>query len=110
MDFRVRLQLAEAFGVENRWFCSETYGRPIDDKELLLCYYIRSGGAADFAERYERAMGVVNRWYCSEFYGRDVRDPQILWDYYMRHAGHRATGKHVRLVSHCEDREMMIAS
>jgi len=79
----------------------------VDDKELLLIYYIKSGGASDFAERYDRAMGVVNRWYCSEFYGRDVRDPVILWDYYMRHAGSRASGKHVRNV---EQREMMIAS
>ena len=110
MDFRVRLQLAEAFGVVNRWYCSEAYGKPVEDKELLLTYYIKSGGAADFAERYHCAMGVVNRWYCSEFYGHEVRDPQILWDYYMRHAGHRATTKHVRNVDSRQDRHVLVAS
>jgi len=86
MDFRVRLQVAEAFGPTNRWFCSEAFGREIDDPELLLIYYIRSGGAADFARRYDQAMGTQNRWYCSEFYRREIRDPGILWDYYMHHA------------------------
>lgn len=86
MDFRVRLQLAEAFGPLNRRYCSEFCGRKVDDKELLLLYYIRSGGAEDFAKRYEHAMGMLNRWYCSEFYRRDIRDPQILWEYYINHA------------------------
>jgi hypothetical protein len=86
MDFRVSLQLAEAFGHVNRWFCSEAYGREIDDKEALLVYYVKSGGAADFARRFNQATGVLNRWYCSEFYRRDIRDPRILWEYYMNHA------------------------
>jgi hypothetical protein len=93
MDFRIRLQLAEAFGPQNRWFCSENYGREIHDKELLLMYYIRSGGAADFARRYEQALGVLNRWYCSEFYGRDIRDPETLWEYYIHLAPARADGR-----------------
>ncbi|MGA2443295.1 MAG: hypothetical protein ABSH08_20275 [Tepidisphaeraceae bacterium] len=96
MKFRVRLQLAEAFGSINRWFCSEFYGRKIDDPELLVIYYVRSGGAADFAQRYDEAMGTLNRWYCSEFYRRDIRDPQILWDYYVNHAPARALGKNPR--------------
>jgi hypothetical protein len=91
MEFRVRLQLAEVFGPVNRWFCSQAFGREIREPEMLLIYYIRSGGAADFALRYEQAMGKDNRWYCSEFYGRDIRDPGILWDYYVKHcAGRRA--------------------
>ncbi len=97
MDLRVRLQLAEAFGPVNRWFCSEAYGREIHDREMLLIYYIKSGGAEDFARRYEQAMGVLNRWYCSEFYRRDIRDPQTLWEYYMHLAPRRSSAKHPRL-------------
>ncbi|CAA9409776.1 MAG: hypothetical protein AVDCRST_MAG64-2240 [uncultured Phycisphaerae bacterium] len=83
MCFRLRKQLAEAFGPVNRWFCAQAYGRPVDDPETLLVYFIRSGGAADFAARFDAAMGPLNRWYCSEFHGRDIRDPEILWNYYM---------------------------
>jgi hypothetical protein len=90
MDLRFRLQLAEAFGPINRWFCSEAYGREIDDPELLIIHYIKSGGAADFAERFDEAMGRLNRWYCSEFHGREISDPQILWDYYVSHVPARA--------------------
>jgi hypothetical protein len=86
MELRIRLQLAEAFGPDNRWYCSEAYGRNIDDPELLLRYYVGSGGAADFADRFNQAMGMLNRWYCSQFYQCDVRDPRILWEYYMKHA------------------------
>jgi hypothetical protein len=89
-DFRVRLQLAEAFGPVNRWFCSRAYGYQIDDEHLLLTHFIRSGGAKDFAERYEQATGPVNRWYCSEFHGHEISDPQILWEYYTTHTAIRA--------------------
>lgn len=75
--------MAEAFGPVNRWYCSQAHGGPVDDPERLLSYFIRSGGAADFARRYDEAMGPLNRWYCSEFYGRDVRDPETLWNYYL---------------------------
>jgi hypothetical protein len=109
MNFRVRLQLAEVFGPENRWFCSEAYGRKVDDGELLLKYYIKSGGAADFAARYDEAMGMLNRWYCSEFYGREIHDPRILWEYYMRHAPGRV-GKNVRAERDVKVNEMCIAS
>jgi hypothetical protein len=85
MHFRSRAQLADALGPVNRWYCSQAFGRPINDPELLVIYFIRSGGAIDFANRYEQAMGAMNRWYCSEFYGRDIRDPEILWDYYMNY-------------------------
>jgi len=92
MDFRVWLQLAEALGPVNRWFCSEAYGKEIDDPDVLLTYFIKSGGAANFSGRYGRAMGTLNRWYCSEFYRRDIRDPQILWEYYMNHSPDRPAG------------------
>jgi len=86
MNIRTRLQLAEAFGHLNRWFCSEAYGREINDRDTLLRYYIKSGGAVDFARRFEQAMGQLNRWYCSEYYGRDIQDPETLWDYFMNYA------------------------
>jgi len=79
---RVQLQLAEAMGSTNRWFCSQACGREIDNPELLLAYFIKNGGATDFARRFDAAMGQLNRWYCSEFYGCDIRDPEVLWDYY----------------------------
>jgi hypothetical protein len=85
MNFRVEFQLAEAFGDKNRWFCSQAYGRKIEDREVLLSYYIKNGGAADFKKRYDQAMGEKNRWYCSEFYGREILDRQILWEYYLDH-------------------------
>ena len=83
MHCRVRLQLAEALGPVNRWYCSQAHGREIDHPELLLNYFIKSGGAEDFAIRYEQAMGEENRWYCSQFHGREIHDPEILWNYYM---------------------------
>jgi hypothetical protein len=92
MDFRLHLQLAEAFSPVNRWYCSEAYRREVNEPELLLIYYIKSGGAANFAERFRHAMGATNRWYCSEFYRREIRDPQILWQYYITHAGIAAAG------------------
>jgi hypothetical protein len=85
MHFRVRVQVAEALGPVNRWYCSQAYGRPVDDPQLLLTYFIKSGGAANFADRYAQAMGPINRWYCSEYYRREVRDDETLWNYYLNH-------------------------
>ena len=96
MDFRVVLQLAEAFGPVNRYYCSEAYQRPVEDLELLLTYYIKSGGAEDFARRYSQAIGQVNRWYCSQFYRRDIRDRETLWEYYVHYAPLGAAGKEPR--------------
>jgi hypothetical protein len=81
--FRVRAQLAEVFGPVNRWYCSQAHGRPVEDEEALLVYFVRSGGAKDFADRFDEAMSALNRWYCSERHRRDVREPEILWNYYM---------------------------
>jgi hypothetical protein len=83
MDIRLRKQLAAALGQVNQWYCSQAYGQFIEDPELLWTYFIKNGGAADFARRFEEAMGPVNRWYCSEFHGRDVREPETLWNYYV---------------------------
>lgn len=83
MSFRVRLQKAEALGPVNRWYCSQAHGQPIDDPDVLMTYFIKTGGAADFAERYAAAMDSLNRWYCSEFYRRPVNEPELLWDYFM---------------------------
>lgn len=108
MNFRIQLQLAEAFGPLNRWFCSEAYGRAIDDPEVLLNYYIKRGGAEDFARRYDRAMGALNRWYCSEFYRRDISDPEILWEYYVNYAPARAV-RNSRREKAEERRELSVA-
>lgn len=83
MNFRLQCQEAEALGRDNRWYCSQFHGRQIDDGNLLWEYYVRSGGAEDFANRFVEAMGDRNRWFCSEFYRRPVREPEVLWDYYM---------------------------
>lgn len=82
MDHRIRAQIEEACGPLNRYYCSLSSGYPVTDREALLCYFIRSGGAADFAIRYRQAMGDNNRWYCAEYYGYKVTDPEMLWDYY----------------------------
>ena len=87
MHFRVRVQVAEALGQVNRWYCSQAYGRTVDDPHVLLTYFIRSGGAANFAERYAQAMDPVNRWYCSQFYGHEITDPDELLEYYIKHGG-----------------------
>ena len=58
MDFRLRKQLAEAFGHDNRWFCSQAHGRKVDDPDVLLTYFVRSGGAADFCRRYEHVISA----------------------------------------------------
>jgi hypothetical protein len=81
---RLRIQLAEALGPVNQWYCSQHHGYPVTNPELLLIYFIRSGGAADFARRYNEAMSPHNRWFCSEFHRCEIHDPQILWDYYTR--------------------------
>jgi hypothetical protein len=83
MPPRLRLQQAEVFGPDNRWFCSQSHGRPIDEPELLWQYFIRSGGAGDFARRWDEAMSATNRWFCSECYGRPVADEETLWTYYL---------------------------
>jgi hypothetical protein len=82
VSVRLALQLAEALGPVNRWYCSEWYRRPVSDPETLLRYFISRGGAADFARRFNDAMGPVNRWYCSNANRCRVDDPLTLWNYY----------------------------
>ena len=93
MEFRLWLQLTEALGPDNRWFCSQFYRQEVRDPEKLIRYYIEKGGAVDFARRYNQAMGELNRWYCSEFYRREISDPRILWEYYKNHLPPGAAGK-----------------
>ena len=83
LPHRIRAQIAEAHGPVNRWYCAQFYRREISDLELLMRYFIRSGGAADFDRRYREAMSLENRWFCSEFHRRDVREEPVLWSYYM---------------------------
>ena len=83
MTFRLRMQLAEILGHDNRWYCAQFYGRRIDDPDTLAEHFCKNGGAADFARRYDEAMGEDNRWFCAQFYGREITDVVILWRYYM---------------------------
>ena len=85
MECRLRAQLEEAFGSDNCWFCSQHFHQKIENQELLLIYFIKSGGAKDFGRRFAEAMGEDNRWYCSQFYGREITDPEVLWEYYKEH-------------------------
>lgn len=110
MQCRVRLQVAEALGPLNRWYCSQAYGHEIDDGNLLLKYYIKSGGADDFARRYDEAMSPLNRWYCSQFHRREIRDPQLLWDYYHRYSGGLDSGPHTPEPNSFAEPEWGIAS
>lgn len=86
MNFRFKAQIAEVLGHVNRWYCSNFYCTCVDDPDKLAEYFVRTGGAEDFARRYREAMGEVNRWYCSQFHRHDVRDEQMLWEYYLRHS------------------------
>ena len=47
----VRLQVEEALGPVNRWYCSEHYRREITEPNTLIEYYIKHGGAEGFAQR-----------------------------------------------------------
>ncbi len=52
----VRMQLEEAMGSDNRWYCSNHYGKEITDPETLLRYYIKHGGAENFARTRRTQM------------------------------------------------------
>jgi hypothetical protein len=58
MSFRLKIQLAEALGDDNRWFCSEFYGRDISDDQTLLANKIEFGSySALVAASGPRAIG-----------------------------------------------------
>jgi len=69
MDRRIRLQVAEALGPTNRWFCSEAHGQEVRDADLLLTHYIKNGGAEDFAERYDKGLTISDS---ADFTGLDI--------------------------------------
>ncbi|HEX3357028.1 MAG TPA: hypothetical protein VHS31_08665 [Tepidisphaeraceae bacterium] len=46
----VQMQLEEALGDVNRWYCSRYYNKEVTDPETLLRYYIKHGGAEHFAQ------------------------------------------------------------
>ena len=85
MDFRTWLQITEALGPVNRWYCCERIQIAFLSPDKLMEHYIRFGGARDFAFRFSGAMSELNRWYCSEFHHRDVRDQRMLFKYFMEH-------------------------
>jgi hypothetical protein len=43
-------QIDAALAPENRWYCSEFYGREITDHDALLEYFIKHGGAEFFGQ------------------------------------------------------------
>jgi hypothetical protein len=52
-------QIEAALGPENRWYCSEFYGREITDPDILLEYFIKHGGADAFGDPPSRHGAVV---------------------------------------------------
>ncbi len=98
---RVRMQEAEVLGQVNQWYCSQAYCRCVREPEQLWIYFIKSGGAADFAKRWDEAMSPANRWFCSEFYGRPVGDAQLLWDYYNNWHHYRSARGNDRFALAC---------
>jgi len=49
-----------ALGPENRWYCSEFYGREITDGDVLLEYFIKHGGAEFFGEPRRRNVATTD--------------------------------------------------
>jgi len=58
---RIRQQLAEALGPDNKWFCSQKSGHEVTDPETLVKHYIKNGGAEDFARRCNSPPPPENR-------------------------------------------------
>ncbi len=50
-------QLREALGPVNKWYCSQYYGYEVTAPDLLLAYYIKHGGAAQFRQRHPTTAG-----------------------------------------------------
>ena len=46
-------QMKEALGPDNRWYCSQFYGKEITDPDILLMYYIKHGGAKGWAQKHK---------------------------------------------------------
>jgi hypothetical protein len=80
---RSQAQAAEIVGKVNRWYCSQAHKREVTDGNTLTKYFIDSGGAHDFCERWEEAMDEPNRWFCSEYYDQPIGDYLVLWAYFM---------------------------
>jgi hypothetical protein len=51
MSQDINAQIKEALGDVNKYYCSIYYGYEVTDKETLLRYYIKHGGAKGFRER-----------------------------------------------------------
>ena len=62
-------QIDEALGPVNRWYCSEYFRREITDPNKLIEYYIRHGGAVDFAKRHR---GDCEPAWMKAVHGRDA--------------------------------------
>lgn len=44
-------QIKEALGADNKYYCWQKSGHSPDNNEAL-CYYIESGGAKNFSDKY----------------------------------------------------------
>ena len=47
-------QIDEALSAENKYYFWQAYGRPHENVDELLAYYVSAGGAKNFAERNTR--------------------------------------------------------
>ncbi len=56
----LRNQLHEALGPVNKWYCSQYHGYEVTNEELLLCYYIKHGGARHYREMLEAPQHMNN--------------------------------------------------
>ena len=43
-------QMHEALGPVNKWYCSQHYGYEVTNPEVLICYYIKHGGASHYRQ------------------------------------------------------------
>ena len=57
----LKRQIEAALGPENRWYCSEFYGREITDADVLLEYFIKHGGAEHFGAPRAAVVLVSSR-------------------------------------------------
>ena len=71
---RTLAQLAEALGSLNKYYCSQRLCCEVSDPNTLIKYFVLSGGAEDFARRWDEATGEVNKYFCSEFYRQPIED------------------------------------
>ena len=58
----VRMQLEEALGPVNRWYCSQRHGYDVRDPDKLVEHYVRNGGAESFSRRFRIPVPSEHQW------------------------------------------------